>query len=262
MPFPTVTNLQFVLRRPGVSIDHVTALSYGLLTATADLPDQSIFPITLSGDGITVFSGNSELIADRLKLIGDSWTDYSLQEMHQAPIFRGLQPGITGGEIAVFETEVPAPAGHKVYAFVGLWRGDDEILNALADVRHSVALKQDENVSVGWFDHQSGEPHLFPAGGIPSEVLRRPIWDSIVGRVCLQSVESINAWRRRTERRIKILDGEAVPQWDESIYRDKSFCAYLAAFREACPELLSQSWFTAEQNEQYSAIAKRALFPA
>lgn len=261
MPFPTAAHLQFVLRRPSVSTDHVTALSYGLITATADLPDQSIFPVTLTADGVTVFAGNSELIADRLKLIGDTWTDYSLQEMHQAPIFRGLQPGITGGEIAVFETEVPAPTGYKVYAFVGLWRGDDEVLNALADVRHSIALKQDANVSIGGFDDQASEPHTFAAGGIPSEVLRRPIWDSIVGRVCLHSVESICAWRRRAERRIKILDGEAVPQWDESIYRDTAFCAYLAVFREACPELLSQSWFTSEQNVRYSAIAKRALIP-
>ncbi len=259
MPFTTVCNIQFVLRRPSINVDHITALAYGLITASDDLPDQSIFPISLSTSDVAVCPRNSEMITDRLTSIGYSYTDLTLQELNREPIFRGLQSGHTGGEIAVYATEIPAPTGHRVYAFIGLWRGDMAVLEALADKRHSVDLRPIDDVSAGDLDLQSGEPYTFTTGGVPSDALRKPIWDSIAGRVGLHSIEPISAWRRRIERRSKILSGETEPQSDESIYRDQEFRKYLATLAEACPDLVNLSWHTAAQKAALDSAIKKAV---
>lgn len=260
MPFPAVSNIQFVLRRPSVSEDHITSLAYGLITASDDLPDQSIFPISLTTVDVAVCPRNSELIADRLKAIGHcSTVDLTLQELNREPIFRGLQSGHTGGEIALYETEIPAAAGEKVYAFIGLWRGDMAVLDALADRRHRVELRPYDDVSAGDLDLHLGEPYSFPIGGIPSDALRLPIWDSIAGRVALHSIEPISAWRLRMDRRRKILSGEAEPQRDESIYRDEGFRKYLATRAEAFPDLVNRSWHTADQKAALDGVIKQAV---
>lgn len=259
MSFPIVSNIQFVLRRPSVSVDHITSLAYGLITASNDLPDQSIFPILLTTTDVAVCPRNSEMIADRLKAIGHSYTDLTLQELNREPIFRGLQASHTGGEIAVYATEIPAPAGQRVYAFIGLWRGDTATLEGLADRHHCVDLRPLDDVSAGDLDLQAGDPYTFTTGGVPSDALRKPIWDSIAGRVGLHSIEPISAWRRRMERRSKILSGKAEPQWDESIYRDQEFRKYLTTVAEACPDLVNLSWHTADQKAALDSVIKQAV---
>ncbi|MHC5194750.1 hypothetical protein ACYSUW_13445 [Pseudomonas frederiksbergensis] len=259
MPFPIVSNIQFVLRRPSISVDHITSLAYGLITASDDLPDQSIFPIALTTVDVAVCPRNSEMIADRLTAIGYSYTDLTLHELNREPIFRSLQVGHTGGEIAVYATEIPAPAGQRVYAFIGLWRGDAVVLEALADRRHCVDLRPFDDVSVGDLDLQTGEPYTFTTGGVPSDALRKPIWDSVAGRVGLHSIEPISAWRRRMERRSKILSGEAEPQWDESIYRDQEFRKYLSDLAVSCPDLVNLSWHTADQKLKLETVAKQLV---
>ena len=252
------SHIQFVLRRPSHASDQQTALVYGLLIAAASLPDKSMIPVAVDSAGILLGQPSTEDLSARLKRVDQNWS-YALQELHSAPVFLPPEDGFTGGEIVLYETEIPAAKGSKVFAFLGLWRGSRILLDALADRRFSALLTDAGNCFVADLDPNSAQPYAFELGGIPSDALRKPIWDSTVGLVGLRSLENLTDWRERVAMTADALEGRPLKAQAGSNLKDQEYLAYLKALNSLVPEILPLSWITANQFASLKAAQVQAF---
>lgn len=252
------THIQFVLRQPSQSCDQRTALVYGLLTADARLPDKSMVPVAIDSMGILLGQPATEDLTARLKRVDRDWS-FALQELHDAPVFRSPEEGLTGGEIVLYETEIPAAQGSKVFAFLGLWRGSQILLDALAERRFSAQLAELGENFVADLDPNSAQPYAFERGGIPSDALRKPIWDSEVGLVGLRSLECLAHWRERVVTTADALEGRPLKAQAGSQLKNQEYLAYLKALNKLVPEILPLSWISADQFAQLKAAQVQAF---
>lgn len=258
MTILAATNIQFVMRRPSVCSDRQTALVYGMLTASADLPDQSMIPITLVESEIMVHAPSPKALRERLVAIDQCWS-YTLQELHKAPVFGVLNAGLTGGEIVVYETEIPTDAGSKMFAFFGMFRGDLALLESLAERRYSIALQGQSESYSGSLTEKKGLTYTFEVGGLPSQVLTTPIWDSNVGLVCLHTLETLPEWAVRTGLRREFLNGVPPDLALGSQFRGEHYAAYIREMDRRFGEVLDNSWLTVDQHFHFKSASRTAI---
>lgn len=133
------------------------------------------------------------------------------------------------------------------------------MLDALAERRFSAQLTELGQNFVADLDPNSAQQYAFERGGILSDALRKPIWDSEVGLVGLRSLESLVDWRERVAMTADALEGRPLKAQAGSQLKNQDYLAYLKALNKLVPEILPLSWISADQFAQLKAAQVQAF---